>query len=602
MPPRIAVKILLVALLLIVIKNASGATNTWTRISTPHFYVYTDSDEKEALALGEQFERASWVFKHLFPSMNIELHEPLYVIAVRGEKPASELMPATKAGNETIFGYFLPSHFRNYVILRLDTKSNFHFEPLYQAYSEVQFSSFGAGYPQWIDLGMEEFYLNSKLDGPEVSLGVPSSAELDILRRGKMVPLAQLMRAQLNEDLSKDTDKRQLYQAESSALLHLLLQWDLANRTSNVEEYIRLTCKHEDPVNAASSVFGDLTKLEADLNAYVNSNSFNALVQPNASGLSQRNEFKTDTLSSTDFDVLHADDLAQQGKMDESQRLLDGVIKRSPDSLAAYEVLAGNALRSNNRADTRKYLAEAVKRGENDAHLLYRYAEIIYQSDRSKDAAKEMIDVLRKADEANPHLPQVCDLLANLLLQGTSKTDEPKSLEQRAIQLDPTVAHYHMTLAGILVIEGKLVEATREYQQARNISTDKAEMDKIDEKLKIIQKYQTAAPIPMATPETQPKTHPAELATGPQHEVDGVIQHVKCGYPSLMELELHADDKTYKLYHFNYFKIDFSAEDQNVSDRLEPCHTIEGMKAHVTFAEVNDKTVDGQIVSILLKQ
>lgn len=602
MPPRITLKFLLVVLLLVVIKNASAASNTWIRISTPHFCVYTDSDEKEALALGEQFERASWVFKHLFPSMNIELHEPLYVVAVRGEKAASELMPATKAGNETIFGYFLPSHFRNYVILRLDTKQIFHFEPLYQAYSNVQFSSFGAGYPQWIDFGMEDFYLRSKNDGQQLELGVPSASELETLRRGKMIPLAQLMRAELSGDFSKDADKRLLYQAESSALLHLLLQRDITNRTSNVEEYIRLTCKHEDPVNAASSLFGDLAKLEADLNAYVNLEAYKALEQQNTSGLPTRSEFKVEILSSADFDVMHADDLAQQGKMDESQRLLDGVLKRTPDSLAAYEVLAGNALRTNNRADMRKYLAETAKRGESDAHLLYRYAELLYQTDHSKDASKEMIAALRKADEANPHLPQVCDLLANLLLLGSSKTDEPKALEQRAIQLDPTVARYHMTLAGIYVIDGKLDDATREYQQAKNISTDKAEMSKIDEKLKVIQKYQTAAPIPMASPETQTKTHPAEVAAGPQHEADGVIHHVKCGYPSLMELELQADDKTYKLYHFNYFKIDFSAEDQSVSDRLEPCHTIEGMKAHVAFAEVNDKTVDGQIVSILLKQ
>jgi Tfp pilus assembly protein PilF len=601
MHPRNTLKILIVVLLLIVIKNARGASNTWTRISTPHFRVYTDSDEKEALALAEQFERACIVYKHLFPEMNIELHDPLYVVAIRGDRAADELMPATKSGNETIFGYFLPSHFRNYVILRLDTNRIFHFEQLYQAYSEVQFSGYGAGYPQWIDLGMEDFYLNSKLDGPQLELGFPSPAELDTLRHSKLIPLAQLMHAELSGDLAKDAAKRQIYQAESSALLHLLLQRDYVNKTSTVEEYIKLTCKHEDPVNAASSLFGDLTKLDADLSAYVNSAAYKAIVQSNASDLPAHDQFKVETLGSTDLDILRADDLAQQGKLDESQRLIDSVIKRSPDSLPAYEVLAGNAIRSGNKADARKYLAEAVKRGENNAQLLYRYAELIYQSDHSKDAGKEMITVLRKADETNPNLPQVCDLLANLLLLNSSKTDEPKSLEQRAIQLDPAVAHYHMTLAAILVIEGKLDDATREYQQAKNISTDKAEMDKIDEKLKIIQKYQTAAPIPMASPETQPKTHPAELASGPQHEADGVIHHVKCSYPSLMELELQADDKTYKLYHFNYFKIDFNAEDQNVSDRLEPCHTIEGMKAHVAFAEVNDKTVDGQIVSILLK-
>jgi hypothetical protein len=97
-------------------------------------------------------------------------------------------------------------------------------------------------------------------------------------------------------------------------------------------------------------------------------------------------------------------------------------------------------------------------------------------------------------------------------------------------------------------------------------------------------------------------THPSESLDGPKHEVEGVIRSVTCSYPSVMEFRVEGDKKAVTLYSNDYFKLEFSTLGFMPTGDLHPCKDIEGMKARVRYAESSDKTVDGQLVSIILKK
>ena len=101
---------------------------------------------------------------------------------------------------------------------------------------------------------------------------------------------------------------------------------------------------------------------------------------------------------------------------------------------------------------------------------------------------------------------------------------------------------------------------------------------------------------------TDAPKHPAEAANGPKHTIDGVIHDVACSYPAQMDLSVAGLKKTFKLYSMNYMKIDYSVLGFKPTDKLDPCTTMEGLRAHVVYAESSDKTVDGQVISILLKK
>jgi len=95
-------------------------------------------------------------------------------------------------------------------------------------------------------------------------------------------------------------------------------------------------------------------------------------------------------------------------------------------------------------------------------------------------------------------------------------------------------------------------------------------------------------------------THPAAAPNAPHHTLQGVIHQVKCGYPTVLELQLAVANKTVTLFNNNYFKIDLAALGFTPSGSIDPCNGIEGMKARIEFADALDNGVDGQILSIVL--
>ena len=58
--------------------------------------------------------------------------------------------------------------------------------------------------------------------------------------------------------------------------------------------------------------------------------------------------------------------------------------------------------------------------------------------------------------------------------------------------------------------------------------------------------------------------------------------------------------KTISLYSNNYLHIEFSAANFTPQGKMNPCTMIEGMKARVVYAEVSDKLIAGQILSVEL--
>lgn len=69
-----------------------------------------------------------------------------------------------------------------------------------------------------------------------------------------------------------------------------------------------------------------------------------------------------------------------------------------------------------------------------------------------------------------------------------------------------------------------------------------------------------------------------------------------------MELNVEGATMTISLYSNNYFKVEFSTMGFTPAGDLHPCNDIEGMRAVVQYAESSDKTVDGQLISIVLKK
>lgn len=94
--------------------------------------------------------------------------------------------------------------------------------------------------------------------------------------------------------------------------------------------------------------------------------------------------------------------------------------------------------------------------------------------------------------------------------------------------------------------------------------------------------------------------YPTEPPTGAKHTVRGVLRSVQCYYPSVMTLNVEEAGRTVALYSNDYLHVEYSAANFTPEGTMNPCTMIEGMKARVVYAEVSDKSIGGQILSVEL--
>ena len=116
--------LLLLTLLLALGGSARAATENWVEVRSPHFVVLTDSNEKQARHVADQFERVRSVFHVLFPKANVDPASPIVVVALKDKKGFRALEPEAYLGKGQLdlAGYFLHAPDKNYVLLRLDVE------------------------------------------------------------------------------------------------------------------------------------------------------------------------------------------------------------------------------------------------------------------------------------------------------------------------------------------------------------------------------------------------------------------------------------------------------------------------------------------------
>ena len=72
---------------------ARDKQENWVQVTSPHFVVATDGNEKQGRHVADQLERMRSVFHAAFPKMNMDSGGPIVVIAVKGDKDFRALEP-----------------------------------------------------------------------------------------------------------------------------------------------------------------------------------------------------------------------------------------------------------------------------------------------------------------------------------------------------------------------------------------------------------------------------------------------------------------------------------------------------------------------------
>ena len=617
MPKRL---FLLLTLFAASLAPARDKSENWIEVRSPHFIVLSNSSEKQARHVADQFERMRLVFHAEVPRANVDPGVPIVVLALKDKKDFQSLEPEAylAKGQIELAGLFMRAPDKNYVLLRLDAQGEHPYATVYHEYTHLLCSGAAEWLPLWLNEGLAEFYQNTEIRDKEVVLGEPSPENVLLLRRERLMPLPILFRVDQSSPYYHEENRGSIFYAESWALTHYLRVRDRQQNTNHLRDYTELVSQKVDPVTAGTRAFGDLNQLQAALEKYVAQATFYEFKGPLATEVDETT-FKIQAMSPAQAGAVRADFLVYEQRVKYAKPLLERVLQEDPSNASAHETMGYLEFRQGNLDEARKWYAQAIKLNSQSFLAYYYFAAITMNGARLDTETKPQVESsLRTAIKLNPSFAPPYEQLAVLFGTERENLEEAHTLILNAVQLDPGNLLYRLNTANILLEMQRGTDAIAVLQNAMSLAKTPDQVASVQNLLGSARQYQSSreqeqqsAP---AIQSSVSHTESAQMASGaakppladephgPRHGMKGTIRKVHCSQPAILELTVEGDGKTLSLHSNNYFKIQFSALGFTPSGELHPCTDLEGMKARVEFFEASGKSVEGQISSIELSK
>jgi tetratricopeptide (TPR) repeat protein len=141
----------------------------WARISSAHFAVLTDADDKKNREIVLRLEQMRDVFSQLFRKAKLRLPEPLEAIAFKSDEEYIRVAPLRQGQPTSAPGFFLAGDDRNYIVLDLAAEDSWRAVSHDFARLLLNFN-----YPptqDWFDEGFAQYFSSLRLGDDKAQIG-----------------------------------------------------------------------------------------------------------------------------------------------------------------------------------------------------------------------------------------------------------------------------------------------------------------------------------------------------------------------------------------------------------------------------------------------
>jgi len=627
---------LLLPLFVAAISSARDKPQNWIEVQSPHFLIITNGNEKQGRHVADQFERMRAVFQKAFPDLKVDPAAPIIAIALKDEKDFRALEPEEYLGKGKLqlAALFLRAADKNYILLRLDAEGEHPYETVYHEYTHLLSSKTEAWLPLWLNEGLAQFYQTAEIRDKEALLGQPDTGNIILLRQNRLLPLPVLLAVDHNSPYYHEENKGSIFYAESWALTHYFEITDAQQHTHRLIDYVDLVSKGTDSVTAATRAFGDLQKLQSELESYITHVAY--MFKVPAVTQVDESAYKVQTMQAAQADAVRADFLAYNHRAADARSLLAEVLKDDPNNASAHETMGFLAFQEHQLPEARKWYGEAVKLNSQSYLANYYFAAIAMNAGPlSPEDETQVENSLHTSIKLNPDFAPSYDRLGTFYGVRHRNLGEALTAELTAIRLDPASLAFKVNCANIMMAMNRTKDAIQLLSSSASVAKNPEDQMRLQAALQNAERYQAwqeeeehnrkvsqepaaqpssgvtsdAAPPRLArrtvvntnsSDNSSPAVPHEEEVHGPHRFVTGTIKNVQCSGLSAMDFIVVAGGHETGMHSDNYYKIQFSALGFTPTGDMQPCTQVEGRPAKVEFIEPADKSVKDRIVSVEL--
>jgi tetratricopeptide (TPR) repeat protein len=492
---RLLARCLFLAVLLFSVPASSVASTRksepkWIRVSSAHFSVLTDANEKKGREISLRLEQMRDIFSQLFLKGKLQLPEPLDVIALQSDEEYIRVAPLRQGQPISAPGFFLHGDDRNYIVLDLAAEDSWRAISHDLARLLLNFN-----YPptqEWFDEGFAQYFSSLRLGDNQAQVGgdptqslpwshaLPgqSSADANLpksfteLLNRPWLPMPELFTMRPG-----GAGYPPMFYAQSWIVMHYLLH---QNKLSDAGGYFGLVQIRKVPVEQAiQQAFGvSAAQFEEAVKDYFHWFPPSAAAQPkpgatsSGSQLSQYPPLGPLDVAGSVQDVVDVQAQALVAEMsvrlpehrDQGEKTLETIIADpKTDNVIAHRALAWVRMEKKEFDQADEELASARELDGKDTWTHYYLALVKFRAaqlgQKPIEGVSNMIQDLVFVVDKEPDLAEAHNMLALARLQGGGVHSATEAIKV-AIQLSPRNEQYVLNLAQIDLAGKKWDDAT----------------------------------------------------------------------------------------------------------------------------------------------
>jgi tetratricopeptide (TPR) repeat protein len=438
---------------------AGAQLEEWTSVQSKNFLLVGNARERDIRKVAARLEQFREAFLRLLTVDHFDSSVPLTVVVFKDDAAYRLFEPFSGGQPAGVAGFFQSSPDVDYIALSVDRDHVRAPDTLvFHEYMHLLVRNSFGNAPLWFNEGLAEYYSTFEISNgnKKVTLGKPASNRVRTLRARSLLPLKALLQVDGNSPYYKEQDKRQLFYAQSWALIHYLLS---GTRRTQLSNYLQLLARGQGVEDAFRQAFQtDFATLEMELRSYID---FNRYPQQTIT-FDQRLEFDTLTrstpLTEAEAQFYLGDLLLHTNRFDAAAVYLQRAIALDPTLAKAHASLGMLHMRQNRFAEAKKHL-KLASTGSQNYLVHYYYAYVLNREGaESANAVDESYEVetpqliraeLKKAIELAPNFAEAYRLLAFVNLTRNEKLDEAVVLLKQAINLSPRRQDFALLLAQV---------------------------------------------------------------------------------------------------------------------------------------------------------
>jgi tetratricopeptide (TPR) repeat protein len=604
--------------------------DSWTRVRSKNFLLVGNADEREIRLVATRLEQFREVFKRLPESGGrFESFVPTTVIIFRDDLAYRPFAPLYQGAPNSVSGYFQSSADMNYITLSADEKHAANPDELaFHEYVHLLVKNSFERAPLWFNEGLAEFYSTFELTNGNrtARLGKPIRSRVRALRKRALLPLSTLFAVDDHSPFYHEPGKREIFYAQSWALVHYLLNGRNGQRRQQLLRYLNLLASGQPDEAAFRQAFEtDPATLEAELQRYVELGRYVEQFVSFAQGLEFDVGVEAAPLAPAEARFFLGDLLLHTSRFEDAEAYLAEALKLNENLASAHTAFGTLRLRQNRYAEAIESLERAVRLDPESYLAHYTYADALSREGMGSESPIEgyytperlrlIRAELKKAIELSPGFIESYRLLALVNLIMNDRLEEAGTTLRHAIKLAPGRLELTFLLAQVCFRQD-------DFQSARQLLTSLIEapnglrlraqaqalLNTVRAREELARKLKAAAALEELAEKPEREIQPCDAPQpGPQRkqlrfngeQICGMLVRVECDEGNVL-LVVEVGNRTLKLHSDALNRIRFVTYTADVKGQMTCGLRQPATPVLVTYrlAHSGRTRVDGEVVAV----